>query len=111
MTYRAEGGDESSLQLSDPAATEATLTDLQCNINYTISVVTIAGEHRRESVEETVALPVQGLDVHNINRPTKSHALQVILTPLPTRANTCAKSQPFSVRASYKEKLDYLPQS
>ena len=30
VTYHPEGGSESSLQLSDPAATEATLTDLQC---------------------------------------------------------------------------------
>ena len=48
VTYRAEGGGESSLQLSDPAATEATLTDLQCNTNYTITVVATAGKYRRE---------------------------------------------------------------
>ena len=50
VTYHPEGGDESSLQLSDPAATETTLTDLQCNSNYTITVVTTAGEHGREGV-------------------------------------------------------------
>ena len=49
VTYRPEGGDESSLQLSDPAATEVTLNDLQCNTSYTITVVAITGEHRRES--------------------------------------------------------------
>ena len=38
VTYHPEGGDESSLQLSDPAATEATLADLQCNTTYTITV-------------------------------------------------------------------------
>ena len=48
VTYRPEGGGESSLQLSDQAATEATLTGLQCNTNYTITVVATAGEHRRE---------------------------------------------------------------
>ena len=58
VTYRPEGGDESSLQLSDPAATVATLTGLQCNTNYTITVVAIAGEHRRE---ETLLLPLQGV--------------------------------------------------
>ena len=50
VTYHPEGGDESSLQLSDPAATETTLTDLQCNTNYTVTVIATAGEHRRESV-------------------------------------------------------------
>ena len=59
VTYHPEGGDESSLQLSDPAATEATLTGLQCNTNYTITVVATAGEHRRESV---ALLPLQGMD-------------------------------------------------
>ena len=50
MTYRPEGGGESSLELSDPAATEATLNIHQCNANYTTTVVTTAGEHRRENI-------------------------------------------------------------
>ena len=60
VTYRPEGGDESSLQLSDPAATVATLTDLRNNTNYTITVVTTVGEYRRESIARTVLLPQQG---------------------------------------------------
>ena len=50
VTYYPEGGGKLSLKLSDPAATEATLTDLQCNTNYTVTVVATAGEHRREGV-------------------------------------------------------------
>ena len=50
VTYQPEGGGESSLQLSNPAANETILTDLQCNTNYTITVVATAGEHRREGV-------------------------------------------------------------
>ena len=49
VTYCPEGGGESFLQLSDPAANEATLTDLQ-NRCYTITVVATAGEHRKEGV-------------------------------------------------------------
>ena len=63
VTYRPEGGGESSLQLSDPAATEATLTNLQCNTTYTITVVATAGEHRRKSVARTVYLPQQGIQI------------------------------------------------
>ena len=48
VTYHPEEGGESFLQLSDPAATEATLTKFQCSINYTITVVATAGEHRKE---------------------------------------------------------------
>ena len=58
VTYRPEGGGESSLQLSNPAATETTLTGLQCNANYTITVVATAGEHWREGV---AFLPLQGM--------------------------------------------------
>ena len=58
VTYHPEGGSESSLQLRDPAATETILTDLQCNKNYTITVVATAGEHRRESVAVAVLLPL-----------------------------------------------------
>ena len=50
VTYYPEGSGKLSLKLSDPAATEATLTDLQCNTNYTVTVVATAGEHRREGV-------------------------------------------------------------
>jgi len=58
VTYQPEGGRESSLQLSDPAATETILTDIQSNTCYTITVVATAGEHRRESVIMAVLLPV-----------------------------------------------------
>ena len=61
-----EGGDESSLQLSDPAATEATLTDLQCNTSYTISVVATAREYKTEDIAMTVSVPLQGILLHNI---------------------------------------------
>ena len=64
MTYRLEGGGESSLQLSVPAATEATLTHLQCNTNYSIAVVATAGEQRRERVAMTVFVPLQGIPQH-----------------------------------------------
>ena len=60
VTYHPEGRRKSSQQLSDPAATEATLTDLQCNTTYmyTITVVATAGEHRRE---RTVLILLQGI--------------------------------------------------
>ena len=54
MAYHTEGGGESSLQLSDPAANETTLTDLQCSTNYTITVVATAEEYRREGVTSIV---------------------------------------------------------
>ena len=65
VVYHPEGGGESSsLQLSDPAATEATLADLQCNTNYTITVVTTAGKHRREGVVGILLLPQQGIPLY-----------------------------------------------
>ena len=61
VTYRPEGGGESSLQLSDPAATEATLTDLQCSTSYTISVHTSSGSTDIRSAPRTVLLPARGI--------------------------------------------------
>ena len=61
VTYHPEGGGESSLQLSDPAANKTILTGLKNNTCYTITVVATAGEHRRESVARTVYLPLQGM--------------------------------------------------
>ena len=50
VIYHPEGGSESSLQLSNPTATETTLTDLQNNTCYTITVVATAGGYRKEGV-------------------------------------------------------------
>ena len=58
VTYHPEGGGEFSLQLRNPAATKTTLTDFQCNTNYTITVVATAGEHKRKGV---TFLPIQGI--------------------------------------------------
>ena len=58
VTYHPEGGNESSLQLSDPAATGATLTGLQCNTSYTITVVAAAGVHRSKGLTSP---PLQGI--------------------------------------------------
>ena len=71
VTYRPEGGSESSLQLRDPAATETTLTGLQCNTNYTITVVATAGVHRSERV---MFLQPQGIHTErsmNVSRYTE----------------------------------------
>jgi len=64
MIYRPEEGDECSKKLSDPAATEATLTNLKNNTCYTITVVATAGGHRRESVARRVLFPLQGMPRH-----------------------------------------------
>ena len=57
VTYHPGRDGNSYLELSDPAATEATLTGLQCKISYTITVVATAGEHMREGV----AVLLQGM--------------------------------------------------
>ena len=66
VTYRPEGDGDSSLQLSDPAANETTITGLQCNTTYTITVVATAGEHREESDAKRVIFPQQGIPHHII---------------------------------------------
>ena len=63
VAYCPEGSGRTSLQLIDPAANETTLTDLQNNTCYTITLVATAGEHRREGVARTVLLPQQGIPI------------------------------------------------
>ena len=66
VTSRSEGGDESSLQLSDPAATEATLSNLQCSTNYTVTVVATAGLYRRKSIASIVLQGVTSMCVSKL---------------------------------------------
>ena len=61
VIYYPDGRDESFLQLSDPAATEATLTDLQCSTNYTITVHTSSGSTDTRSARRIVSLPAGGI--------------------------------------------------
>ena len=90
VTYRPEGGGESSsLQLSDPAATEATLTNLQCNTTYTITVVATAEGHRKASVAVTVYLPLQGIPQHAC-KPNANYVVTCQCTDIPA---------PFGVKA------------
>ena len=65
VTYHPEGGREASLQLDDPTANETTLTGLQSNTCYTITVVATAGEHRRESdiMRVLLSLVLQGMTI------------------------------------------------
>ena len=61
VIYYPDGRDELFLQLSDPAATEATLTDLQCSTNYTITVHTSSGSTDTRSERRIVSLPARGI--------------------------------------------------
>ena len=89
VTYHPEGGGESSLELSE--ASEAILTDLQCNTNYTITVVATAGEYRREGI---TSLPLLGklnicgnIDLcHMMSFPSGPHSLSAaVLSPTSVR--------------------------
>ena len=107
VTYCPEGGGKSSLQLSDPAATESTLTDLQCNTTYTITVVATAGEHRRKSVARTVYLPLQGIylsmHVHLCKLVLwKWVTFESQIIPVPVRVRAEATADNTSVRVSWK---------
>ena len=61
VIYHPEGGTESFLQLSDPAATEAALIDLQCRTSYTITVHTSSGSTNTRSAHRIVSLPARGI--------------------------------------------------
>ena len=79
VTYRPEGGSESSLQLSDTAATEATLTDLQCSTSYTISVHTNSGSTDTRSAPRTVSLPARGIYTIQVYSDTSIYDHSIII--------------------------------
>ena len=94
VTYRFEGGGESSLQLSDPAATEVTLTNLRNKPCATITVVATAGEHRREG---TAFLPLQGI-VRKEPESLCGHMVSIIIGP---RSLSAAVLGPTSVHLTW----------
>ena len=103
VTYHPEGGGEFSLQLSDPTATEATLTGLQCNTSYTITVVATAGEHERMSVARTAFVPLQGTlwPMYQYLIVTENHfSLLDIPTPDEVRAEVTPDNT--SIRVSWE---------
>ena len=87
--YHPDGGDEFFLQLSDPAATEATLTDLQCSTSYTITDYTSSGSTDTRSAPRIVSLPARGIftkQVHTLTFNycfTDSYHASVPLQPYP----------------------------
>ena len=58
VDYQPEGGSRIMHTVGSTTATSATLPNLQCNTNYTITVVATAGEHKREGV---TFLSLQGI--------------------------------------------------
>jgi len=75
-----------SLQLEDPTANETTLTDIQPNTRYTITVVATAGEHR--SVARTVVLLVTNASLGTLD----SNQAQVIVGGQVTTGNSSSYS-------------------
>ena len=83
LTYCPEGGGESSLQLSDPAATEATLTDLQCSARYTINIHTTSGSADKRSAPRTISLPERGIYTTQEYNDTLIHVMGTSLFFVP----------------------------
>ena len=83
------------MQLGDPAVNKTTLTDLQCNTNYTITVVATAGEHRREG---TVFILLQG--IRNIKSPCLLGNVMGVIMAGPQSLSAAVLS-PTSVRLTW----------
>jgi len=60
VDYQPEGG---SLMMDSATATSATLSNLQCNTQYTISVYAEGGLTGKRSVNKVVFLPARGTTV------------------------------------------------
>ena len=61
--YQSEGGSLVMYTMDNTAATSANLSNLQCNIEYTIWVQTGRGNTGKTSVFTTIFLPARGMDL------------------------------------------------
>jgi len=60
--YQPEGGSLMMYTVDNVTSTSATLSKLQCNTQYTISVYAEAGSRRTRSVIRVVSLPARGVN-------------------------------------------------
>ena len=63
VDYQPEGGSLMMYTVDSATATSATLSNLQCNTQYTISVYAEGGRISRRSVNRVVSLPARGTTV------------------------------------------------
>ena len=61
--YQPEGGSLMMYTVNNTRATSATLPNLQCDTEYTISVYASGGQTGRRSVSRLVSLPARGMYV------------------------------------------------
>ena len=61
VDYQPEGGSLMMYPVDSATATSATLSNLQCNTQYTISVYGGGGEIGKRSVFRVVTLPTRGI--------------------------------------------------
>ena len=60
VDYQPEGGSLMMYTVDNATATSATLSNLQCNTQYTISVYAEGGTTRTRSGNRVVSLPARG---------------------------------------------------
>ena len=63
VDYQPEGGSLMMYTVDNATATRATLSNLQCNTQYTISVYAEGGRTGSRSVTRVVSLPARGIAV------------------------------------------------
>ena len=60
VDYQPEGGSLMMYTVDNATATSATLSNLPCNTQYTISVYAVGGTIGRRSLTRVVSLPARG---------------------------------------------------
>ena len=69
VLYRPEGGPLMRYTVDNTLATSATLPNLQCNTEYTISVYASGGQTGARSVSRRVSLPGRGMHILHTFHP------------------------------------------
>ena len=63
VDYQPEGGSQMMYTVDSATVTSATLSNLQCNTQYTICVVVVGGRTGTRSLTTVVSLPARGIVV------------------------------------------------
>ena len=91
VDYQPEGGSLMMYKVDNTTATSATLLNLQCNTEYTVSVYTEVGTTGSRSVPRMVSLPARGMHFH-----MAVYCVYIILLyhPSPSHSHQCHCSAP-----------------
>ena len=83
VDYQPQGGSQMMYIVSSTTVTSATLPNLQCDTNYTISVYASGGQSAKRNVSRMAYLPARGMTLYMYRNFSYRLSTLLPLQPLP----------------------------